>query len=240
MPSDLTDAARRNHLLSGLPKSVLSRMISDFQLREMHVRDRVVGRGEQIAEVHFPTSCVLSTIAHGAAGEAVEVATVGNEGMAGLPVFLGNSAGSTLETFAQVPGDSLAMRTKDFRTHLEASPRLREVMGHYTQALLVQIAQTAACNRMHAAEERCARWLLMTHDRVRADDFELTQEFLAQMLGARSATVSEIANTLQSEGIIRYSRGVITVLNREALTERSCECYEIIREEYRRLLPPQT
>jgi CRP-like cAMP-binding protein len=182
---------------------------------------------------------VLSTIAQGAAGEMVEVATIGNEGMAGLAVFLGNPSSSTLETFAQVPGDSLAMRARDFRAHLEGSARLREIMGSYTQALLAQIAQAAACNRLHAADERCARWLLMTHDRVRADDFELTQDFLAQMLGVRRATVSEIANALQSEGIIRYSRGVITIINRKALRERSCECYEIIRDEYRRLLPSQ-
>lgn len=239
MPSNLADAAGRNQLLTGLPKSTLTKMLSDFQLREMHVRDRVVARGEHITEVHFPVSCVLSTLAQGAAGELVEVATIGNEGMAGLPVFLGNSTASTLETFAQISGTSLAMRERDFRTHLDGSSRLKEIMGHYTQALLTQVAQSAACNRLHAAEERCARWLLMTHDRVGSDDFELTQEFLAQMLGVRRATVSEIANALQSEGVIRYSRGSISIANRQALADRSCECYQIIRDEYQRLLPPQ-
>src|SRR5690349_15511783 len=230
MPTNPMEMARQNQLLLGLPKSALQKMLADFQSRPMHRRDLIVAREQQITEVHFPITCVLSTVALGAAGEAVEVATIGNEGMAGLPVFLGNSAISTLETFAQVPGDSLVMRARDFRVHLEASARLREIMGNYTQALLAQIAQSAACNRLHGAEERCARWLLMTHDRVRADDFDLTQEFLAQMLGVRRGTVSEVANALQSDGIIRYSRGAITIVNRDALIDRSCECYAIVRD----------
>jgi CRP-like cAMP-binding protein len=200
------------------------------------VRDRLVVRGEPIPEVFFPLTCVLSTVAQGAEGESVEVATIGNEGMAGVPVFLGSPVSATLETFAQIDGEALVMRAKDFRAHLADCPRLVEIMGRYTQALLSQIAQASACNRMHPADERCARWLLMTHDRVERDEFELTQEFLAQMLGVRRATVSEVANALQSEGIIRYSRGRMTILNREALLERSCECYRIIRDEYERLL----
>jgi CRP-like cAMP-binding protein len=137
-----------------------------------------------------------------------------------------------------VSGDALVLRAQQFRTHLDASPRLREVMGHYTQGLLTQIAQTAACNRLHPAEERMARWLLMTHDRVARDEFELTQEFLAQMLGVRRPTVSEIANELQREGLIEYLRGRLVIRERARLEERSCECYGIIRAEYARLLPP--
>lgn len=172
----------------------------------------------------------------GREGEVVEVAAIGNEGMAGLPVFLGAPSTETLETFTQVDGQALAMRAKDFCAHLDAIPRLKDVMGLYTQALLSHIAQASACNRMHPADERCARWLLMTHDRVARDELVLTQEFLAQMLGVRRATVSEVANALQSDGIIRYSRGSMTILNREALVERSCEWYRIIRDEYERLL----
>lgn len=183
-----------------------------------------------------PLSRVLSMVAVGAGGEAVEVATVGNEGMAGLTVFLGVDRSATLETFAQVAGDALVMRARDFRAHLKDSARLVQIMGAYTQALLTQISQASACNRMHPAEERLARWILMTHDRVGRDEFGLTHEFAAQMLGVRRATVSEIAAALQSAKIIRYTRGTITILDRAALEEHSCECYRIIRNEYARLL----
>jgi CRP-like cAMP-binding protein len=234
--ADIAALAKRNRLLVSLPRTALAKMLPDLQLRAMHVRAQVVVRGEPIVEVFFPLNCVLSTVAQGTEGQVVEVATIGNEGMAGLPIFLGAASSAMLETFAQVSGDALVMRAKEFRAHLDELPRLTEVMGLYTQALIGQVAQASACNRMHPADERCARWLLMTHDRVGQDEFELTQEFLAQMLGVRRATVSEVANALQSEGIIRYSRGSMTILNREALAERSCECYRVIREEYERLL----
>lgn len=230
------ETARRNHLLGGLSDAALRRLGHDLELREMRVRDRVVGRGQAIDEVYFPLSCVLSTVAHDSAGKTVEVATIGREGMAGLSIYLGVSTTSTLETFAQVPGEALWMRAREFRAHLTAEARLVELMGCYTQALLTQIAQASACNRMHASEERCARWLLMTHDRVDNDRFELTQKFLAQMLGVRRATVSEIAGALQEDGILRYARGIMTVLDRPRLEDRSCDCYRIIRDEYARLL----
>jgi CRP-like cAMP-binding protein len=129
------------------------------------------------------------------------------------------------------------MRSRAFRDHVKNNEELREVLGLYTQALITQISQSAACNRMHPAEERCARWLLMTHDRVNSDEFELTQEFLGQMLGVRRATVTEVASVLQDDGVIRYNRGTIQILDRERLDERSCECYRIVRDEYSRLLP---
>ncbi len=195
-------------------------------------------RGQTIDEVYFPLSCVLSTVAEGASGEVVEVATVGREGMSGISVYLGVSSASNLETFAQIRGEALSMRARDFQAHLERETRLVQIMGCYTQAMFTQISQASACNRMHPAQERCARWLLMTHDRVMQDQFELTHEFLAQMLGVRRATVSEIAGALQDAGIIRYARGTMTILDRAALEERSCECYRIIRDEYARLLSP--
>jgi hypothetical protein len=128
------------------------------------------------------------------------------------------------------------MRARDFRGHLRLNGSLSQLMGLYTQALLTQISQASACNRMHPAEERCARWLLMTRDRVHRDEFELTHEFLTQMLGVRRATVTEIAGALQEANVIRYTRGIITVLDLAGLEEHSCECYRIIRDEYTRLL----
>ena len=230
------DAARGNQLLNSLPQSELAQLGPALELRSIKARDSVMRRGEPLAAVYFPLSCVLSTVAEGAGGEIVEVATIGNEGMEGVSLFLGVDRSTTLQTFAQVPGEALVMRARDFSAHVKASARLAEIMGRYTQALLTQISQSGACNRMHAAEERCARWLLMTHDRVHRDEFELTHEFLAHMLGVRRATVSEVAGVLQAAGIIQYSRGSITILDRLALEERSCECYRLIRDEYTRLL----
>jgi CRP-like cAMP-binding protein len=219
-------------------RASLARIAPELQQRAVRVRDRVIDPEEDINEVFFPVDCVLSTVAQDANGEAVEVATIGNEGMAGIGVFLGVNSTPTLETFTQVPGSLLVMRARDFRDHLKMSAGLSQIMGLYTQALLTQISQSSACNRMHPAQERCARWLLMTHDRVRRDEFELTHQFLAQMLGVRRATVSEIAGGLQEARVIRYVRGVITVTDRAGLEDHSCECYRIIRDEYLRLLGP--
>jgi hypothetical protein len=177
-------------------------------------------------------------VAQGNRGVGVEVATVGNDGMSGLAVFLGVDSVASLDTYVQLPGTALAMEAPAFRGHLARDPQLSAIMGRYTQALLTQLAQSSACNRLHTAEQRCARWLLMTHDRVDRDDFELTHELIAQMLGVRRATVTEIAGALQDAGAIRNQRGVMSVVNRGILRQRCCECYDFIQAEYTRLLPP--
>ena len=214
--------ARRNRLLNGLSAEALAELTPDFQPRELAARAHVVPLGEPIECVYFPLSCVCSTVAHVDRGEGVEVATIGNEGVSGLPVFLGIDVPAALE-----------MRAKRGRDR-----QLAVLLGHYTQALITQISQGSACNRIHSAEQRCARWLLMTHDRVSRDEFELTHEFLAQMLGVRRATVTEIAGALQDAGAIRYARGVMSVVHRGILRARCCECYDFIQSEYARLLPP--
>lgn len=239
MNASLLERAQRNRLLAALPPNSLKGLLPDLDLREFRPKDNVAHRDQPIREAVFPLTAVLSTVAHGAEQQVVEVATIGNEGMAGLAVFLGSANAGNLETFAQIAGDALCIRTRDFRACIDKDSHLRQILGLYTQALLSQISQAAACNRMHPAEERCARWLLMTQDRVDASVFALTQEFLAQMLGVRRATVTEVASALQDEGIIRYGRGTVEILDRERLAEYSCECYRIIRTEYERLLPPR-
>ena len=167
----------------------------------------------------------------------IEIATVGNEGLIGVPVFLGAESMGARELYqVQVPGQALAM---DIKTFVEITGRdpIRGVIQRYAQALFSQVTQQVACNGLHSVEERCSRWMLLTHDRVGADDFPLTQEFLAQMLGVRRASVSVAAGILQKAGFIRYSRGRITVLDRDGLESSSCECYAIIRAEFDRLLP---
>jgi CRP-like cAMP-binding protein len=165
----------------------------------------------------------------------VEVGTVGNEGMLGLPVFLGADS-SPGAAFCQVPGRALRMPAEALRAAASVEGPLRDLLQRYAQALMDQIAQSAACNRAHSTEERLCRWLLMTHDRVGADRFPLTQEFLGQMLGVRRAGVSATASILQRAGFIRYSRGTITITDRAGLESASCGCYRVVRDEFDRLL----
>jgi len=230
--------ARRNRLLNGLSGESLAELTRDLQPRELAARAHVVAVGQVIEAVYFPLSCVCATVAQGNRGIGVEVATVGNDGMTGLPVFLGVDGVASLDTYVQLPGMALCMSAAAFRGHLAKDTLLASIMSRYTQALLTQLAQGSACNRLHSAEQRCARWLLMTHDRLDRDDFALTHELIAQMLGVRRATVTEIAGALQDAGAIRYARGVMTVANRGILRSRACECYDFIQAEYARLLPP--
>jgi CRP-like cAMP-binding protein len=170
----------------------------------------------------------------GDAGESLEVATIGSEGMIGLPLFLGGETAS-VDIFMQVPGEGLGMEAERFREHVEAERPLARALLLYTQALLTQIAQCSACNQHHPMVGRCARWLLQTHDRVKGDEFPLTHEFLGLMLGVRRATVTETAQVLQTKGLIRYSRGIITVLDRVGLQNAACVCYRLIEGEFTRL-----
>lgn len=188
--------------------------------------------------VYFPLTAVFSLVTVMEDGVGVEVATIGNEGMTGLPLFLGVDRTSG-KAFVQVPGDSLRMTTAAFKEEIRKGA-LTQTLQFYTQALMVQISQGMACNGIHSIRQRCARWLLMTQDRVTAETFPLSQEFLALMLGVRRAGVNQVATELKQAGLIQYSRGVIRILNRKVLEATSCECYHVMKREFDRLLgPPQ-
>jgi CRP-like cAMP-binding protein len=163
------------------------------------------------------------------------VGTVGNEGMAGLAVFLDADA-TPNRTLVQVAGDMARLPVEKFRDLTEKSPLFRHFLNRYTLAFLAQVSQTATCNRAHTIEERCARWLLMTHDRVGVDSFNLTHEFLAFMLGVRRAGVTVAAGILQKAGLITYKRGNIKILDRKGLEDAGCDCYRIVSDEFERLL----
>ena len=170
-------------------------------------------------------------------GTTVEVANIGNEGIVGVPAFLGVETLGPQESYqVEVPGQARAM---DVATFLEAAGRdpLRRLVEHSIQAQFIQVAQRMACVALHSIPERCSRWLLLTHDRVGDREFPLTQEFLAQMLGVRRASVSAAAGALQDAGLISYSRGRVAILDREGLESAACECYGIIRSEFDRLMP---
>lgn len=223
-----------NRLLDALPEGELERLGPDLEVVELGLREVLVGAGEPIRHVWFPIDGVCSVVATMADGQAVEVGTVGNEGMVGLPVFLGRES-VPLCTFCQVPGRAVRMRSEVLRTEVGPGDKLYGLLQRFTEATFVFAAQSSACNRLHSVEQRASRWLLHTHDRVGSEEFVLTQQFLARMLGVRRASVSKVAGDFQAAGLISYSRGTIRVLDRIGLEAKSCECYGIIREEFDRL-----
>ena len=228
----------RNRLLSGLNQSIYEELAPHLETVSLTLRQKLYEPNQRIDNVWFPVNGVVSMLAHMEGGGLIEIATVGNEGMIGLPLFLGADV-TPGTSFSQVPGDALRMPADAFRKAIANGGPLTKILHRYTQALMVQISQGTACNRAHSLEERCARWLLLCHDRVGADEFMLTQEFLSQMLGVRRASVSLVAATFQQAGFIEYTRGRMRILNRKGLESASCRCYAIIREEYDRMLEPR-
>src|SRR3954447_11734827 len=195
-----------NSLLDALPEENLEGLRPDLKTIAVACKHVVYEKDEPIPHVYFPTGGVISLVASLDQGPSVEIATVGHEGMVGLPLFLGTDR-MPFRAFGQIPGTALRMEAATFRAEIERNMPLVRLLNRYTQALLVQIAQSAACNCVHSVEQRCARWLLQTHDRLEADHYLLTQEFLAQMLGVRRASVSEAAGGLRKANLIRYSNG---------------------------------
>jgi CRP-like cAMP-binding protein len=227
--------AHPNRLITTLPSGDRKRLLEALQPVSLTVGQPLYEARAPIEFVYFPLSGVHSIVSSTTDGGIVEIATVGNEGMVGIPVFLGGRSAPD-EAFCRVPGDLLQMRAARFREEVHRSLALRTVMLRYAQAFIHQIAQHVACNRLHSIVQRCSCWLLMTHDRVGVDEFVLTQEALAQMLGVRRATVTTAAGILQHAGVIRYTRGRITIVNQKKLERASCNCYRVMRREYSRLL----
>ncbi len=227
----------RNRLLSALPAEDLALVRAQLEMVPMRQRDALYEPEEPIRYVYFPETIVASLVSTLEDGATVEVGTAGCEGMVGLPLFLAQDT-SSVRAFVQVPGMTGRIEAGTF-TRLAAAPgALHQMLLRYTQAFLTQVAQTAACNATHLVEERCARWLLMTHDRVEGDEFSLTHEFLAFMLGVRRAGVTVAMGALQEAGLVRYGRGWIGIVDRPGLERASCECYRVVAAHFTRLLPP--
>jgi len=224
----------RNRLLAALPPEEYEQLQPYLEPVYLEFRQILYQVKEPIEYVYFPNNSVISMLNFTEEGQAVEVATVGNEGMAGLPIFWG-AQDIPGQAFSQVPGEALRMSAEIFNREVKPAGNLYRLLQRYTQALFNMVAQNATCNRLHSIEERCCRWLLMTNDRVGADDFPLTQQFLAQMLGVRRASVSVVATTIQKTGFIRYRRGKMTIVDRSGLEDISCECYRVITQEFERL-----
>lgn len=226
----------QNNVLRALPADEYLRVASHLEPIEAENRRIVFEPYAPIREVWFPRNCVVSIVNVMKDGGVVEAATIGCEGIVGLPLLLGVS-NSTHRAIVQVPGHAARMSGVSFLELLPHSPSLRTLAFRVMNTLFEQAAQTAACNRLHSVEQRCARWLLMTAERARSYEFPLTQEFLAQMLGVRRAGVTVVAGELQRSGLISYRRGHVSILDVKGLEKVSCECYRVVQERYDGLRP---
>jgi CRP-like cAMP-binding protein len=218
-----------NRLLDALPIAETERLRRSLQPVTLEVGEVLFEPGQAINSVYFPRNCVVSLVSLLHDGDVVEVATVGSEGIVGVPLVLGHSP--AVRAVCSVEGRADRMDASTFVDEVERSVPLRDLVNDYLQALFGQISQAAACNRLHSTEQRLCRWLLMSSDRIGTDEFAITHQYLGRMLGARRATVTQSAGLLQAAGLIRYHHGRITIIDRGGLEAAACECYEAIEAE---------
>jgi CRP-like cAMP-binding protein len=222
-----------NRVLASLPARDFERLRPQLEPVTLRFGQVLYQPGARIKHVYFPLDCLISLLTAVDKRRTLEVGMVGNEGMAGMPFILGMGV-SGVRALVQGGGSALRIASAPFRVEFSKNPALQQGLYRYTYALMAQISQTAACNRFHSAEARLARWLLMTRDRVTSDEFPLTHEFLAHMLGVRREGVTEAASALRRRKLIDYSRGKIRILNARRLVNASCSCYSIVKAVFER------
>ncbi|MGB5635487.1 MAG: Crp/Fnr family transcriptional regulator [Waterburya sp.] len=224
-----------NRLLATLPKKDYQRLQPHLELVELPQHKILYHAGEHYEYAYFPFHSIVSSVAIMENGSTTEIGVIGNEGVVGLPIIL-NTSYSNSTAIVQVGGDGCRIAAKKLQEELNRNGALKSLLMRYVQARIIQLGQTAACNRYHNLEQRFARWLLTVRDNIQKDEFQLTQEFISQMLGVRRTGVTEIAGQFQKEGIIRYKRGLIHIVSQEKLESNACECYWLIAKEFSRLL----
>jgi CRP-like cAMP-binding protein len=222
---------RRNAILAQLPDSELAVLRPHLLMEHSETRQAAYEPNKPIADIYFPLTSVYSVVAMADGKIQLEVATVGSEGMVGLPIFLGATS-SPQAAFCQVAGDTVRASVGDFRQALGRGGALHALLNRYTQVTMVQVAQNAVCNRSHSLEARMARWMLTTRDRVGDNELPLSQQFLAQMLGADRPAASQTAQRIQARGLIHYRRGTITITDADGLQAMACDCYRIVKAEF--------
>ena len=227
---------KQNHLLAALPAADLIRLAPQLEPVPLPLGAVIYESGGEQGHVYFPTSGIVSLLYVMNDGAAAEIAVVGNEGMVGISLFMGGGT-TPSRAVVQSAGWGYRLRGEVLRKEFESGGALQHLLLRYTQALITQMTQTAVCNRHHAVDQQLCRWLLLSLDRLPGDELVMTQELIANMLGVRREGVTEAAGKLQAEGLIRYSRGHIKVLDRKQLEARVCECYAVVKKEYDRLLP---
>lgn len=226
---------KTNHLLAALPDDIWKRWLPQLELVEMPLGQVLYEAGVTLAHVYFPTTAIVSLLYVMEDGGSAEIAVVVNEGVVGISIFMGGES-TPSRAVVQSAGQGFQLKSQAMKDEFIWLPVLH-LMLRYTQALITQMAQTAACNRHHSLDQRLCRWLLLSLDRIRSEELMMTQDLIANMLGVRREGVSDAAMSLQKAGLIQYKRGHITVLDRKGLEKRTCECYAVVKREYDRLLP---
>ena len=233
MPDTVKPDIRRsiNHILAALPKKDYQHCFAKFERIQLNYGDTIYKTGAVIRHVYFPESGIISLLSTVEELSTLEVGIVGSEGMIGLPVFLGVNTSNNL-ALVQGAGFALRMTTADFLKECASGDEMTRILKRFTHSLMTQTAQTAACNRYHPIESRMARWLLMTHDRMKTGKFHITQEFLSNMVGVRREAINKAARVLHKEGLISYNRGKLLILDLKGLKTVTCECYKIISKNH--------
>ncbi len=230
------DDPRLNNLLAALPEADLQRWLPHLEWVSLPLGQVMYESGREMSHVYFPVSAIVSLLYVMENGSSAEIAVVGHEGVVGISLFMGGES-TPSRAVVQSAGEGYRLRAAVVKEEFNRSHPVMHLLLRYTQALITQMAQTAVCNRHHSLSQQLCRWLLLSLDRLQGNELVMTQELIANMLGVRREGVTEAALLLQKAGIIRYSRGHITVLDRAALEARTCECYRVVKLEYDRLLP---
>jgi CRP-like cAMP-binding protein len=230
------NSPHQNHLLAALPASDYDRIAPHLEPIPLGLGDVLYESGGHLRYVYFPTTSIISLLYVMEDGASAEIAVVGNEGILGISLFMGGET-TPSRAVVQSAGHAFRLRAQLLKNEFERFGPTMHLLLRYTQALITQMAQTAVCNRHHSVDQQLCRWLLLTLDRLSSNEISMTQELIANMLGVRREGVTTAAGRLQDAGLIHYSRGRITVLDREGLEARSCECYQVVKSEFDRLLP---
>jgi len=226
----------QNRLLAALPELVRQRLFTHLESVQMPLGEVLYESGTQLRYVYFPTTSIVSLLYVMEDGASAEIAVVGKEGLLGIALFMGGET-TPSRAIVQNAGHGFRLKARLLKSEFNRAGPVMHLLLLYTQALITQMAQTAVCNRLHSLDQQLCRWLLLSLDRLPSNEVTMTQELIANMLGVRREGVTEAAGRLQDDGLVHYSRGRITVLDRPGLEARTCECYQVVKKEYDRLLP---
>lgn len=230
-----TDSALMNHLLAALPDDEFVHLKPHLEPVSLQLGQVIYESGEQLEYVYFPTTAIISLLYIMENGSTAEIGMAGNDGMVGIALFMGGST-TPNRAVVQSAGNAFKLKSKALKFEFHLSGEFQNILLRYTQYLMTQISQTAVCNRLHSVEQHLCRWLLINHDLLQTNKLIMTHDLIANMLGVRREGVSIAAGHLQERKLIKYSRGTITILDRQSLEAAACECYQVVKEEYDRLL----
>ena len=238
MTIDFASTAKNNQLLATLSDAVWERLLPNFELVTMPLGQVLYESCVTLSHVYFPTTASVSLLYVLENGASAEIAVVGNDGIVGISLFMGGES-TPSRAVVQSAGSGFRLKAQVMKDEFQRAGPVMHVLLRYTQALITQMAQTAVCNRHHSLDQQLCRWLLLSLDRIQSNELAMTQDLIANMLGVRREGVTVAALKLQAAGLIRYARGHITVLNRDGIEKRACECYAVVKKEYDRLLPAE-